>query len=309
MRNIFRRVNEAVFNLKGNVIIVTDVKTVKLNDGVEIPVFGLGTFQIPADGSTYKAVREALDLGIRHIDTAAAYFNERETGKAIRESGIPREQVFLTSKLWLQDYGYEAAKKGIETSLRKLGFDYMDLYLIHQPYGDVPGAWKAMEEAKAEGKIRSIGVSNMTPKIWNSFVPQFSAMPSVNQVEFNPYYQQKEIRKIMLDAGVRLESWGPLGQGNKEMLADPVIAEIAKAHGKDVGQVILRFELQEGAIVFPKSTRPERIKSNMDVFDFELTAEEMNAMRALDTGAGRHNPDAPGVAEFLMSAFDVHANN
>ena len=176
-------------------IIVTDVKTVKLNDGVEIPVFGLGTFQIPADGSTYKAVsythltlptvREALDLGIRHIDTAAAYFNERETGKAIRESGIPREQVFLTSKLWLQDYGYEAAKKGIETSLRKLGFDYMDLYLIHQPYGDVPGAWKAMEEAKAEGKIRSIGVSNMTPKIWNSFVPQFSAMPSVNQVEFN----------------------------------------------------------------------------------------------------------------------------
>ena len=166
-------------------IIVTDVQNVKLNDGVEIPVFGLGTFQIPADGSTYKAVREALDLGIRHIDTAAAYFNERETGKAIRESGIPREQVFLTSKLWLQDYGYEAAKKGIETSLRKLGFDYMDLYLIHQPYGDVPGAWKAMEEAKAEGKIRSIGVSNMTPKIWNSFVPQFSAMPSVNQVEFN----------------------------------------------------------------------------------------------------------------------------
>ncbi len=309
MRNIFRRVNEAVFNLKGNVIIVTDVKTVKLNDGVEIPVFGLGTFQIPADGSTYKAVREALDLGIRHIDTAAAYFNERETGKAIRESGIPREQVFLTSKLWLQDYGYEAAKKGIETSLRKLGFDYMDLYLIHQPYGDVPGAWKAMEEAKAEGKIRSIGVSNMTPKIWNSFVPQFSAMPSVNQVEFNPYYQQKEIRKIMRDAGVRLESWGPLGQGNKEMLADPVIAEIAKTHGKDVGQVILRFELQEGAIVFPKSTRAERMKSNMDVFDFELTAEEMDAMRALDTGAGRHNPDAPGVAEFLMSAFDVHANN
>lgn len=309
MRNIFRRVNEAVFNLKGNVIIVTDVKTVKLNDGVEIPVFGFGTFQIPADGSTYKAVREALDLGIRHIDTAAAYFNEREAGKAIRESGIPREQVFLTSKLWLQDYGYEAAKKGIETSLRKLGFDYMDLYLIHQPYGDVPGAWKAMEEAKAEGKIRSIGVSNMTPKIWNSFVPQFSAMPSVNQVEFNPYYQQKGIRKIMRDAGVRLESWGPLGQGNKEMLADPVIAEIAKTHGKDVGQVILRFELQEGAIVFPKSTRAERMKSNMDVFDFELTAEEMDAMRALDTGAGRHNPDAPGVAEFLMSAFDVHANN
>ena len=167
---------------------MTTIKTVTLNDGVEIPVYGFGTFQIPADGSTYKAVREALDLGIRHIDTAVAYFNEQEVGKAIRESSIPRKEIFLTSKLWLQDYGYEAAKKGIETSLRKLGLDYMDLYLIHQPYGDVPGAWKAMEEAKAEGKIRSIGVSNMTPAIWDSFVPQFNMIPSVNQVEFQKHH-------------------------------------------------------------------------------------------------------------------------
>ena len=199
------------------------IPNITLNDGVKIPVYGFGTYQIPADGSTYKAVREALDLGIRHIDTAVAYFNEQEVGQAIRESGIPREEIFLTSKLWLQDYGYESAKKGIETSLRKLGLDYMDLYLIHQPYGDVPGAWKAMEEAKAEGKIRSIGVSNMTPKIWNSFVPKFDTMPSVNQVEFNPYYQQKEIRGIMAKAGVQLEAWGPLGQDTAEMLADPVI--------------------------------------------------------------------------------------
>ena len=162
------------------------METVKLNDGVEIPVYGFGTYQIPADGSTYRAVREALDFGIRHIDTAAAYFNEQEVGQAIRESGVPREEIFLTSKLWLQDYGYKPAKKGIAASLRKLGLDYMDLYLIHQPYGDVPGAWKAMEEAKAAGKIRSIGVSNMTPKIWNQFVPQFATLPSVNQVEFNP---------------------------------------------------------------------------------------------------------------------------
>ncbi len=285
------------------------IETVTLNDGVKIPVYGFGTFQIPADGSTYKAVREALDLGIRHIDTAVAYFNEQEVGKAIRESGIPREEIFLTSKLWLQDYGYEAAKKGIETSLRKLGLDYMDLYLIHQPYGDVPGAWKAMEEAKAEGKIRSIGVSNMTPKIWNSFVPQFETMPSVNQVEFNPYYQQKEIRKIMEEAGVQLEGWGPLGQGNKAMLADPVIREIAEAHGKDVGQIILRFEHQEGAIIFPKSTNSARIKSNMEIFDFALSDEEMEKMRSLDTGKGVHNPDAPGVAEMLVSAFDVHADD
>ena len=284
------------------------IPNITLNDGVKIPVYGFGTYQIPADGSTYKAVREALDLGIRHIDTAVAYFNEQEVGHAIRESGIPREEIFLTSKLWLQDYGYEAAKKGIETSLRKLGLDYMDLYLIHQPYGDVPGAWKAMEEAKAEGKIRSIGVSNMTPKIWNSFVPQFDTLPSVNQVEFNPYYQQKEIRKIMAEAGVQLEGWGPLGQGNKAMLSDPVIEKIAEAHGKDVGQIILRFEIQEGAIIFPKSVKQERIKSNMGIFDFALTDEEMEQMRALDTGKGCHNPDAPGVAEMLISAFDVHAD-
>lgn len=285
------------------------IENVKLNDGVEIPVYGFGVYQIPADGSTYKAVRAALDLGIRHIDTAAAYFNEQEVGKAIRESGIPREEIFLTSKLWLQDYGYEAAKKGIEASLRKLGLDCMDLYLIHQPYGDVPGAWKAMEEAKEAGKIRSIGVSNMTPKIWNSFVPQFDTMPSVNQVEFNPYCQQKEIRQIMAEAGVQLESWGPLGQGSKEMLADPQIKKIAEAHGKDAGQIILRFEYQEGAIIFPKSVNPERIKSNMEIFDFALTAKEMNEMRRLDRGKGCHDPDAPGVAELLISAFDVHADD
>ena len=294
--------------MKGNVIAMTKIESVTLNDGVEIPVYGFGTFQIPADGNTYKAVREALELGIRHIDTAVAYFNEAEVGKAIRESGIKREEIFLTSKLWLQDYGYKPAKKGIETSLKKLGLDYMDLYLIHQPYGDVPGAWKAMEEAKSEGKIRSIGVSNMTPAIWNNFVPRFDTMPSVNQIEFNPYDQQKEIRKIMSEAGVQLEGWGPLGQGNKDMLGDPVILNIANAHNKTAGQVILRFELQEGAIIFPKSTNPERIKSNMDIFDFELTDEEMNKMRALDTGKGCH-PDAPGVAEFLINAFDVHAND
>ncbi|WP_295785784.1 aldo/keto reductase [Veillonella ratti] len=285
------------------------IPTVTLNDGVKIPVYGFGTFQIPADGSTYKAVREALDLGIRHIDTAVAYFNEHEVGQAIRESGIPREDIFLTSKLWLQDYGYEAAKKGIETSLRKLGLDYMDLYLIHQPYGDVPGTWRAMEEAKAEGKIRSLGVSNMTPKIWNQFVPQFKTMPSVNQVEFNPYYQQKDIRKIMAEHDVKLEAWGPLGQGNANLLKDPVITKIADAHGKNVGQVILRFEVQEGIIVFPKSTKPERIKSNMDIFDFELTETEMNEMRGLDTGKGVHNPDNKGVAEFLLANYDVHAND
>ncbi len=284
------------------------IETVTLNDGVKIPAYGFGTYLIPSDGSTYRAVREALSLGIRHIDTAAAYFNEREVGRAVRESGIPRDELFITSKLWLQDYGYEAAKKGIEASLEKLGMDYIDLYLIHQPYGDVPGAWKAMEEAKAEGKLRSIGVSNMTPKIWNSFVPQFDTVPSVNQVEFNPYFQQREIREIMAKADVKLEAWGPLGQGNRQMLEEPVIKKIAESHEKEPGQIILRFEYQEGAIIFPKSTNPARIKSNMEIFDFSLSEDEMEKIRALDKGKGCHNPDAPGVAEMLISAFDVHAD-
>lgn len=282
------------------------MKTIKLNDGVEIPVFGFGTFLIPADGSTYKAVREAIDLGYRHIDTAAAYFNEKEVGQAVRESGVPREEIFVTSKLWLQDYGHDKAVKGIETSLKKLDIGYIDLYLIHQPYGDVPGAWKAMEGAKAAGKIRSIGVSNMTPKIWKHFIPQFATIPSVNQVEYHPYFQQKDLRPIMEAAGVHIESWGPLAQGDKQLLSEPVILAMAEKYGKNAGQIVLRFLVQDGIIVFPKSTKPERIKSNKDIFDFELTDAEMNSMRALDKGHGRHDPDAPGVGDFLLKAYDIH---
>lgn len=281
---------------------------ITLNDGVKIPVLGFGTYQIPADGSTYKAVLEALKIGYRHIDTAVAYFNEQEVGRAIKDSGIPREEIFVTSKLWLQDFGYENAKKAIDKSLSKLGLSYMDLYLIHQPYSDVLGAWKAMEEAKKEGKIRTIGVSNMTPKIWNNFVPHFETKPSVNQVEFNPYFQQHELRKITDKDDVKLEAWGPLGQGNKDLLNEPVILEIAKKHHKNAGQVILRFITQEGVITFPRSVKEERIKSNFDIFDFRLTEEEMNEMRKLDKGHGSHNPDAPGVGEFLINAFDVHAD-
>ena len=281
------------------------MECIRLNDNVRIPVIGFGVFQIPADGSTYKAVLEALKAGYRHLDGAAAYMNEEEVGKAMRDSGIPREEIFLTSKLWLSDYGYEKAKHGIERSLKHFDTDYIDLYLIHQPYGDVLGAWKAMEEYKAAGKLRSIGVSNMTPKIWNDFVPQFTVKPSVNQVEFNPFCQQKEIRKLMEKDNVKLEAWGPLGQGNKDMLTDPVIVRLAAKYGKNVGQVMIRFEVQEGIITLPKSTNPERIKSNLDVFDFELTEDEMNEMRALDKGHGVHDPDAPGVGEMLLKAYVI----
>lgn len=282
------------------------METFTLNDGVVIPSVGFGVFMIPVGDETYNAVRTALSLGYRHIDTAAAYFNEADVGRAIRDSGIPREEIFVTSKLWLQDYGYEPAKKGIETSLKNLGLGYIDLYLIHQPYGDVPGAWKAMEEAKKEGKIRSIGVSNMTLKIWNSFVSQFDTMPSVNQVECNPLYQQKEIRKLMAEDDVRLEAWYSLGHGDKALLENPVITALAEKYGKNPGQIILCFENQEGFIVLPKSTHEKRIKGNIDIFDFKLTDEEMKSMEALDTGKGHHDPDAPGVAEMLLANFKVH---
>ena len=284
------------------------IPTFKLNDGNEIPAFGFGTFQIPADGSTYQAVKEALAAGYRHIDTAVAYFNEQEVGQAIQDSGIARDQIWVTSKLWLQDYAYEDAKKAINLSLQKLGLDYIDLYLIHQPYGKVNEAWQAMEEAQKAGKIRSIGVSNMTPKIWQKFVPHFQVMPAVNQVEFNPYFQQKELRKILAKNSVALEAWAPLGQGNADLLKEPVITKMAAKYGKDVGQIILRFEHQEGVTIFPKSVHTARIKSNIDIFDFELNSAEMDQIRALDKGKGQHDPDAPGV-EKMLSVYDVHAND
>jgi Aldo/keto reductases, related to diketogulonate reductase len=282
------------------------MERIKLNDGVEIPTVGFGVFMIPNGGETYRAVLDALKAGYRHIDTAAAYMNESDVGKAVRDSGIKRDEVFITSKLWLQDYGYDAAKKGVDTSLKNLGMDYMDLYLLHQPYGDVEGAWKALEEAKETGKIRSIGVSNMTPKIWNNFVPCFSTIPSVNQVECNPYFQQKELRKLLDPQGVRLEAWYPLGHGDKELLASEIVVALAKKCGKNAGQVILRFEIQSGIIVLPKSTNPERIKGNLDIFDFELSEGEMEQMRALDKGKGTHDPEAPGVGEMLLNNYKIH---
>ena len=279
---------------------------ITLNDGNKLPAVGFGVFMIPADGSTYKAVLEALKVGYRHIDTAAAYFNEAEVGKAVRDSGISREEIFVTSKLWLQDYGYEAAKKGIDASLSKLGLDYIDLYLLHQPYGDVAGAWKALEEAKAQGKIRSIGVSNMTPRLYTELTADFATKPAVNQVECNPLFQQKALRGVLAKDDVKLEAWYPLGHGDKSLLENPAITVLAEKYGKNAGQIVLRFEVQEGFIVLPKSTNPERIKGNIDIFDFELTADEMETIRALDTGKGSHDPEAPGVGEMLLNNYKIH---
>ena len=280
------------------------MENITLNDGVQIPQVGFGVFMIPNDGSTYKAVKEALEAGYRHIDTAAAYFNEEEVGKAVNASGISRSEIFITSKLWLQDHGYDNAKNGIERSIRKLG-THIDLYLLHQPYGDVTGAWKALEEYKSFGMIRSIGVSNMTSNLYKKYVSEFESKPSVNQVECNPFCQQRALRELMKADDVKLEAYFPLGHGNKELLENEFIRELADKYGRDTAQIILRFEVQDGLIVLPKSSNSGRIKSNIKIFDFELTPEEMEAMRGLDRGETSHDPEAPGVEEKLRSTFVI----
>ena len=279
---------------------------ITLRDGNTIPAVGFGVFLIPNDGSTYDAVTKALHLGYRHIDTAAAYFNEDEVGRAVRDSGIPRDEIFVTSKLWLQNYGYDAACKGIDASLKKLGLDYIDLYLIHQPYGDVPGAWKAMEDAQKAGKIKSIGVSNMTPNIWNHFVPQFDTMPAVNQVECHPFFQQKQLREVLDTCGAALEAYFPLGHGDEALLTHPLVTALAHKYNKTAGQIILRFEVQEGFVVLPKSTNPQHMADNIAIFDFSLTDEDMVRIRGLDTGKGSHDPETPGMGDMLLNAYKVH---
>lgn len=276
------------------------MKTFKLNNQELIPAVGFGVFMIPNNGPIYEATLAALKAGYRHIDTAAGYMNESDVGKAIKDSGIDRSEIFITSKLWLQDYGYENAKKGIETSLRLLGVDYIDLYLLHQPYGDYLGAWSALEEAVKEGKIKSIGISNITVNLWNKFKDGMNIMPVVNQVEFNPFTQQKELRKVMDENHIRLEAWYPLGHGNKALLENETIVALANKYSKNAGQVILRWIYQEGVISLPKSTNPERMRGNIDIFDFELTDKEMESIQALDTGKPTHNPEDPANETRLM---------
>ena len=282
------------------------MQTFTLNDKNRIPAIGFGTYQIPADGSTYKAVKEALQIGYRQIDTAAAYFNEQEVGKAVKDSGVNRDEIFVTSKLWLQDYAYADAVKAIDKSLQKLNLDYIDLYLIHQPYGRVDEAFRAMEDAQRVGKIKSVGVSNMTVKIWNRFKDCFGVMPAVNQVEYHPMMQQRELCALMAKNKVLLEAWAPLYQGNSLLLDNPVIRELAAKYHRTAAQIVLRFENQMGVIVLPKSTHTRRMKENLEIFDFSLADEEMKAIQNLNQEKGIHNPDNPGVGEWLLANFDVH---
>jgi 2,5-diketo-D-gluconate reductase A len=257
---------------------------VTLSNGVEMPVLGFGVFQIPPE-QTEQVVVDALAAGYPSLDTAAAYRNEEAVGRAIRASGIPREELFVTTKLWIQDAGEDNATRAFELSLERLGLDYLDLYLIHQPFGDCYGSWRAMQQLHRDGLVRAIGVSNFYPDRLVDLIDHNEITPAVNQVECHPFFQRTADQELMRERGVQIESWGPFAEGRNDLFTDPTLSDIAAAHGKSVAQVVLRWLTQRDVVVIPKSVRPERVRENLDVFDFELTDDEMTRIAALDTGA------------------------
>ena len=272
-----------------------------LNNGVEMPVLGFGVYQV---GETVceQCVRDAIAAGYRSIDTASAYLNERAVGRAIRRSGVPREELFITTKLWVQDAGYESTKRAFAKSLERLQLDYFDLYLIHQPFGDVYGSWRAMEELYREGAVRAIGVSNFQPDRLVDLILHNEVVPAVNQVETHPFCQQTEAAAVMASEGVQIESWGPFAEGKNGLFTNPVLTEIAAAHERSVAQIALRFLLQSDVVVIPKSVKKERMAQNFDVFSFELTQDEMARISALDSGSSlffsHYDPD---TVEWFMT--------
>lgn len=260
------------------------MQTVCLNNGVQMPLEGFGVFQVPDAAQCEQAVSDALEAGYRLIDTAAAYMNEEAVGNAIRTSGIPRKDLFITTKLWVQDADYESAKKAFETSLNKLGLEYLDLYLIHQPFHDYYGAWRAMEELYKEGRIRAIGVSNFYPDRLVDLCVNAEIIPAVNQVECHPFFQQKDALKVMKEYGVQPEAWGPFAEGKNNFFQNPILAEIAAKYGKSVAQVALRWNVQRGVVVIPKSVHKERIQENFNIWDFELSDKDMETISDMDIG-------------------------
>jgi diketogulonate reductase-like aldo/keto reductase len=259
------------------------MQTVKLNNGVEIPILGFGVFQITDPAECERSVIDAVETGYTHIDTAASYQNEEAVGLGIKKCGVVREKLFVTTKLWIQSSGYEGTKQAFERSLKRLQLDYVDLYLIHQPYGDVYGEWRAMEELYEQGKIRAIGVSNFQPDRIMDLMIHNKIKPMVNQIEVNPFQQQIEAQKFNLDNTVQVEAWAPFAEGKNNIFQNEVLLTIAAKHKKSAAQVILRWVVQRGIIALAKSTRKERMLENISVFDFELSAEEMTAIAALDT--------------------------
>jgi 2,5-diketo-D-gluconate reductase A len=259
------------------------MQTVKLNNGVEIPILGFGVFQIADPAECERSVVEAIQAGYSHIDTAASYQNEEAVGRGIKQSGVAREKLFITTKLWIQSNGYEGTLKAFENSLKRLQLDYVDLYLIHQPFGDVYGEWRAMEELYQQGKVRAIGVSNFHPDRIMDLMIHNKITPAVNQIEVNPFQQQIDTQKFLQDNSVQVEAWAPFAEGKNNIFQNEFLLSIAAKHKKSVAQVILRWLVQRGIISLSKSTRKERMLENISVFDFELSAEDVATITTLDT--------------------------
>ena len=259
------------------------MQTVKLNNGVEIPILGFGVFQITDASECERSVVDAIQTGYSHIDTAASYQNEEAVGRGIKQSGAAREKLFITTKLWIQRNGYEDTLRAFDHSLKRLQLDYIDLYLIHQPYGDVYGEWRAMEEVYRQGKVRAIGVSNFQPDRIMDLMVHNEIPPAVNQIEVNPFQQQIETQKFLQDNGVQVEAWAPFAEGKNDIFKNENLLSIAAKHKKSVAQVILRWLVQRGIITLAKSTRMERMIENISVFNFELSAEDAAAITTLDT--------------------------
>lgn len=278
---------------------MTKVPIVKLHNGVDMPQLGFGVFQIPAD-KTEQCVADALSAGYRHIDTAVSYGNEEAVGNAIKKSGIPREEIFVTSKVWVQDATYEGSKKSLQNSLKRLQLDYLDLYLLHQPYNDIFGAWRGLEELFEADKIRAIGVSNFSAaKLANFVLGNTKTKPMVNQIEIHPFNQQPEALEIMKEYDIQPEGWAPFAEGRHNIFSNEVLTAIAKSHGKTVGQVILRWNIQRGVVAIPKSVRPERMAENFDIFDFELSQDEMDRIATLGQRLSTVNHEDPQFVKYL----------
>ncbi len=257
---------------------------VTLSNGIKMPHEGFGVFQVPDPAQCERAVMDAIESGYRLIDTAAAYMNEEAVGSAVKKCGVPRDELFITTKLWVQDSSYEGAKRAIETSMKKLGLDYMDLYLIHQPMGDYVGAYRAMEEAYKDGRLKTIGVCNFYPERLADLCETVEITPMVNQVELHPFFRQQKALDLMKEYGVIPEAWGPFAEGNHGIFSHPVLSKIGEKYGKSAAQVALRWNVQRGVVVIPKSVHKDRMEQNIDIWDFELSGEDMAEIDALDIG-------------------------
>ncbi|QZN74002.1 aldo/keto reductase [Paenibacillus sp. DR312] len=276
------------------------MQTVTLNNGVEMPIIGFGVYQVPDADECENTVYEALKAGYRLIDTAAGYLNEEAVGRAIKRSGIPREELFITTKLWIQDAGYESTKLAFAKSLSKLQLDYLDMYLIHMPFGDYYGAWRAMEELYREGKIKAIGVSNFLPDRLMDLIVHNEIVPAINQIETHPFQQQVDSAAFMKEQGIQHQSWSPFAEGRNNLFSNEVLASIAERHNKSIAQVVLRWLVQQDIVIIPKSVRKERLIENFDIFNFVLSPEEIATIATLDTKESLFMKiDDPKVAQML----------